>query len=73
MLAKECYICNHVFTPDDWKVRDHNHFTGEYKGAAHNSCNLQKRKRKHIPVLFHNSNYDLNLFVRELKISLGMI
>ena len=64
-LAKECYICNQEFTPDDWKVRDHDHFTGLYRGPAHNTCNLRKRKRKHIPLLFHNSNCDLNLFVRE--------
>ena len=65
ILAKQCYICNQEFTPDDWKVRDHNHFTGEYRGPADNSCNLRRQKRKHIPVPFHNSKYDLNLFVRE--------
>ncbi|XP_073234436.1 uncharacterized protein [Porites lutea] len=31
------------------KVRDHCHFTGQYRGAAHNSCNLQCRKPMILP------------------------
>ena len=38
----KCYICNKEFD-DDVKVRDHCHFTGRYRGAAHNSCNLNYR------------------------------
>lgn len=34
------------------KVRDHNHATGEYRGAAHASCNINKKQLKHIPVFF---------------------
>ena len=26
------------------KVRDHNHLTGKYRGAAHNRCNLNCKK-----------------------------
>ena len=37
-----------------WKVRDHDHWTGEYRGAAHSGCNLALRKICKIPVLFHN-------------------
>ena len=40
--AKTCHICNKELRED--KVRDHCHFTGQYRGAAHNSCNLQCRK-----------------------------
>ena len=36
----KCWICNEEFD-DDVKVRDHCHFTGRYRGAAHNSCNLK--------------------------------
>ena len=37
-----------------WKVRDHDHWTGEYRGAAHSGCNIALRKIRKIPVLFHN-------------------
>ena len=30
---------------------------GEYRGAAHSICNLQFRKPKFTPILFHNSSY----------------
>ena len=36
------------------KVRDHDHWTGEYRGAAHSGCNIALRKIRKIPVLFHN-------------------
>ena len=35
-----CSICNKNFKPEDEKVRDHCHFTGQYRGAAHIKCNL---------------------------------
>ena len=35
------YICKKQL--DDDRVRDHCHFTGQYRGAAHNSCNLKCR------------------------------
>ena len=37
--AETCHICSKKLLKD--KVRDHCHFTGQYRGAAHNSCNLQ--------------------------------
>ncbi|XP_073228494.1 uncharacterized protein [Porites lutea] len=49
------------------KVRDHCHFTGQYRGAAHNSCNLQCRKPMILPVIFHNfQGYDAHLFIKQL-------
>ena len=34
------------------KVRDHRHYTGEYRGAAHSICNLKFRVPKEIPIFF---------------------
>ena len=38
-----CYICKKEFDKIDkkhYKVRDHCHYTGKYRGAAHDICNL---------------------------------
>ena len=34
------------------KVRDPYHYTGKYRGVAHNICNLRYRVPKEIPVVF---------------------
>ena len=60
--AETCHIC----TICDC-VRDHRHFTGRYRGSAHNSCNLQCRKPLILPVIFHNlQGYDSHLFIKKL-------
>ena len=42
--AKKCNICLKEFNdPQNRKVRDHCHYTGLYRGAAHNNCNLKYR------------------------------
>ena len=62
---KECWICRELLKDD--KVRDHCHYTGRYRGAAHNKCNLKYRKPKFIPVVFHNlTGYDSHLFIKKL-------
>ena len=49
------------------KVRDHCHYTGKYRGAAHDICNLRYKIRKEIPVVFHNgSTYDYHFIIKEL-------
>ena len=71
----KCWICNGKFDDDtNYKVRDHCHFTGRYRGAAHNSCNLNYRKLNSTPVVFHNlSGYDSHLFIKHLGFSVGNI
>ena len=60
-----CHICG--FELGDDRVRDHCHFTGEYRGAAHNKCNLMCKKPKILPVIFHNlQGYDAHLFIKQL-------
>ena len=64
--AEYCHICKEKFNKND-KVRDHDHYTGKFSGAAHLKCNLRYKAQKDIPVIFHNgSNYDFNLIITEL-------
>ena len=63
---KTCHIFNQDLGED--KVRDHCHFTGQYRGAAHNKCNLMCKKPKILPVIFHNlQGYDAHLFIKQLS------
>ena len=67
---KICYICKKEFNNNDkkqQKVRDHCYYTGKYKGAAHNICNLRYKVPKEIPVVFHNgSTYDYHFINKDL-------
>ena len=38
------------------KVRDHYHYTGKYRGVAHNICNFRYKVPKEITVVFHNDS-----------------
>ena len=64
--ATKCHICFKPFG-EKGKVRDHCHYSGLYRGAAHFSCSLQYKIPSYIPVVFHNlAGYDAHLFIREL-------
>ena len=65
MTATKCFICGEDFVDGDVKVRDHCHFTGRYRGCAHQDCNLQFAMRYYkIPVFLHNlKNYDSHLII----------
>ena len=71
--AKICYICKekfgnkHLKDKKYRKVRDHCHYTRQYRGAAHSTCNLKYSVPKKIPIVFHNgSNYDYYFIIKEL-------
>ena len=75
--AKHCHICKDPFeihqdglvipSLKGEKVRDHCHYTGNFRGAAHNACNLQLKKIKDIPVFFHNlSGYDAHIIFQNI-------
>ena len=61
----------------DGKVRDHCHFTGNYRGAAHNKCNWNYRlnpKSWKLPVIIHNLNgYNGHLIAKSLKSEFGNV
>ena len=66
--AGKCHTCLKEFNdPKNKNVRDHCHYTGLYRGAAHNNCNLKYLIPDYIPIVFHNlSGYDAHLFIKEL-------
>ena len=67
---KICYICKKEFDISNkkhHKVKDHCHYTGKYRGAAHKICNLRYKVPKEIPVVFHDgSTYDYHFIINEL-------
>ena len=73
---KYCHICRRKFCYDKedkskysvyHKVRDNDHYTGKYRGAAHNMCNLRYKVQKEITVVHHNgSTYDNHLIIKGL-------
>ena len=68
-LAEECWLCENPLGGE--KVRDHDHLTGKYRGAAHNICNIncKQRSSSFVPIFFHNfSGYDCHLIFQELLI-----
>ena len=71
--ASNCWICRKKLNLQD-RVRDHCHFTGRYRGAAHNICNLKYSKPNNISVFFHNlTGYDSHLFIKKLGVTEGNI
>ena len=69
---KVCYICKKEFSTDDdnkkyHKVRDLCHYTGRFRGADHNICNLRYKTPKEILIVFHNgSTYDYHFIIKQL-------
>ena len=73
---KVCHICKDKFCTDkndkDYinrkKVKDHCHYMGKLRGAAHSKCNLNYKVQKEIPVIIHNAGYDIHFIINQLAI-----
>ena len=71
-MSKNFAICKKVFSTDDnnkkyHKVKDHCHYTGKYRGAVHDICNLKYKIPEEIPVVFHNgSTFGYHFVIKEL-------
>ena len=74
---KVYYICKKEFSTDKndnnafrlyHKVKNHFHYTGKFRGSAHNICNLRYKTPKEIPVVFHNGfTYDYHFILNSLQ------
>ena len=64
--AKKCCVCGECFKADKDKVRDHDHRTGKFRGAAHNKCNINYFNNRYLPIVFHNlRGYDSHLIIKK--------
>ena len=66
-----CYICKKELSTDDsnkkyHKVRDHCHYTGKYRGAAHDIYNLRYNIPKEIALQSNGSTHDYHFTIKEL-------
>ena len=71
LASTKCHICGDGEKSNDPFVRDHCHLTGRFRGAAHNSCNLNYGlcpDKVKIPVFFHNlRGFDSHLILKYVK------
>ena len=72
---QEAYqICEEKFSMDKdnenyknkRKVKDHCHYTGKFRGAAHSKCNLNYKIPKDIPIIIHNASYNTHFIFNQL-------
>ena len=47
-------------------VKDHCHYTGKFRGAAHSKCSLNYKVPKDIPIIIHNASYDTHFIINQL-------
>ena len=61
-----CSICKHPFEEGDIRCRDHDHRTGNYRGATHQKCNINYFCNRYVPVVFHNlRGYDGHFIIKQ--------
>ena len=69
-----CHICEEKFCMDKddenyknkRKVKDHCHYTGKFRGAAHSICNLRYKVPDYIPIIIYNASYDTDFIINQL-------
>ena len=64
--ARTCHICKCEFKANEKRVRDHDHRTGAFRGAAHEKCNINYFSNRYLPVVMHNlRGYDSHLIIKK--------
>ena len=67
--AKYCHICNVKYKPNVKEdiVKDHDRYTGKYKGSAHKTCQSKVYYDRSLNVFFHNlKGYDSHFLLQEI-------
>ena len=70
--ATSCFIYGIGFlkklaSKNYWKVRDHCHYTGKFRGATHSICNVRFSVPNKISVVFYNgSNCYYHFIIKEI-------
>ena len=68
---KKISLTKREFSTDDdnkkyHKVWDHCHYTGKFREAAHNICNLRYKTPNEISIVFHNGfTYDYHFIIKQ--------
>ena len=58
----KCHICDQLFTDEIVKERDHCHVSGKFRGASCQSCNLNFKHPRFIPIICHGlTNFDSHI------------
>ena len=72
-ICKEKFENKYLKDNKNCEVRDHCHYTGEYRGATHSTCDLKYSVPKKVPIVFHNrSNHDYHFTVKEFAKEIQM-
>ena len=69
-LQKDCMYCKKSFNNKEMCLEemDYCKFTGKYTGRCCEYCNKVANPKTHnIPVIFHNSNYDIKCFIKAFQ------
>ncbi|KAJ8886769.1 hypothetical protein PR048_012981 [Dryococelus australis] len=65
--ATICHLCSGPFARvNNWKVRDHDYFTGAFIEVAWNNCNKLRRHPKHLSIPFNNLAYNAHFVKTQL-------
>ena len=66
-ISREMFDYKYAWDKKYYKVRDHRHYTGEYRVATHSTCNITYSVPEGIAIIFHNGwNYDYHFTIKEL-------